>query len=280
MLSKVFVVGSVFGALALVLGGCSSDSKPATVPASINHPDIGSFCAAIGIAECSDTLLSNCGLSDKTACQGAVQSQCSSGTSDITFGRNTMSYQNKKGDDCIKAVQDAYADGVVDSGEYAKIRTSCDIAFSQLRDVGADCAIDADCDLSAGLVCSVTGTKLSCQKPGTKVKGDDCSQAPCAPGLVCVGGAAGICTDGREMGSQCTLITNPCKTTLLCEAGTCVAKLVTKDPCVTSEQCASGFCARVPDISNPMMPNPNSRQCLDKLVYGTGAPLCQNFTQK
>lgn len=278
-MTKLIGAFGVLAVFTLSLNGCSSDSKPTQeAPAAPKYPDLGAFCAAIGNAECSDSILTSCGVPDKTTCAGAVQATCVSGTGDVTFGRNTGNYQPSKGDACVAAVQAAYADAKVTAAEYGTLRAACDLAFSALRPVGYECSIDADCDITSGLICTVAGSKKKCAAPGTKGKGDDCTQAACMPPLVC--GPSNFCVSGRDQGSPCTAVSDPCSAGLLCENSVCVARHGTNTSCLANEECASGFCARVPDISNPMMLNPNARLCEEALVYGTGAPLCQNFFQK
>lgn len=280
MVTKLIGAFGVLAVFTLALNGCSSDSKPTqSAAAAPKYPDLGAFCTALGRSECSDNLISNCAVQGgATSCLGAVDARCLDATSDITFGRNTGNYQPEKGDACVTSVQTAYADGKVTADEYKSIRTTCDLAFSALRPVGYECKIDADCDLSAGLICTVAGGSKKCEKPGTKGPGEDCSQTACLPQYVC--SADSRCVTGRDKGSKCTPITDECSAGLLCDNNVCVDRYGTGTACVANEQCASGFCANVPDLSNTMMPNYNARLCLDALVYGTGAPLCQNFNQK
>ncbi len=268
-------LGSTFIALATV-AGCGSSEEPKKVEEP-KYRDSAAFCQAVAKAECSAAIRDACSAGDEAPCIAKVSSDCNSRNADVTFGLQTLeqNYRNDKAEACVGALAAAYADTNIKADEHAAIRKACDPVFSAQKGEGGPCKVDLDCDLGAGLTCDLgTGT---CRPVGTETKGGDCTSSRCAPGLFC-SSADKICFDGRGEGSACDPVSNPCKTTLLCEGALCVGKRGANSDCTSDDQCASGFCALVPEGTNK-----TRRICLSELSFGcpNGSCLstCNNFKQ-
>lgn len=262
-------------ALAMV-AGCGSSEDPVKVEEP-KFRDSAAFCQAVAKAECSAAIREACSAGDESSCVAKVSSDCNSRNADVTFGLQTLeqNYRNTKAEACVNALAASYGDTKISADEHRAIRKACDPVFSAQKGEGGPCKVDLDCDLAAGLTCDIfTGT---CRPVGTETKGGDCSSARCAPGLFC-SSVDKICFDGRGEGVMCDPVSNPCKASLLCEGGTCVAKRAANADCTSDDQCASEFCALVPEGSNKAR-----RICLTELSFGcpNGSCLstCNNFKQ-
>lgn len=269
----------MLGVVLLGAQGCGDD-KPEVKEVEDPYPDFGAFCSGVARAQCTKAIQDACSL-DSTSdseCTSEVSKACSNRDSDVTRDiKSTGNYRKDKAQACIDAVSGVYAKATISKDDHAAIRAACDVVFRGKSVAGFECEGDLDCE--EGLVCyrsDLSAAKGTCATPNAKAKGDDCSGNGdvCGAGLYCTPNDK-ICGARPDTGKACTA-TKPCVETLSCQnpddtgTGTCGDKKSSQAECQSDAECQSNFCALVGA----------KKICLDKLNFGTGSPVCENFDGK
>jgi hypothetical protein len=130
-----------------------------------------------------------------------------------------VSFSDARGDACIDAVSDAYADADLTGAELDTVRRlggDCSGIVTGTRALGQSCDTDNDCDRSNGAECIRRG-----------------------------GLPGGICQVAEEVGAgqSCSDPAQTCSDGFFCDGNNCIASKSAGQACANDVECApSGFC--------------------------------------
>jgi hypothetical protein len=287
------VVGLAFGALGVVVWGCSSSSG-----GSNPYPDVGHFCAAVAAAECQESgnsgmpaAFDNCSASksQQQECLSFRASECAKGSIIVPFPGSTsaMSRAFTSGNvqPCIDAINNAFGPNNASSNGIQSISYSqlfgmgnlvdiCEAVFAGSAGDGKQCTTNYDCT-QMGETCAQDplGTDLVCATPTPKPVGMRCAD----PGDQCTNGycqtpssGAPTCVALLANGTTCTA-DGQCTSSSHCSGGVCAALAEINEPCGSNADCdssASLFCDAY-HAGGPV--------CVKSLVFDNGQDDCQGY---
>jgi hypothetical protein len=233
------------------------------VKAGPKYPDLNSFCNGRATAECSDEVLLDCAIPNKSTCITKRQQICLS-----TAPAGT--YNPSAAENCIGQVSNAYSDGKITLDESTAIDSACLPVFDGSGGNGAACQADSDCRVSTGLRCvlSAGSSSGSCQVPQPVQGGGSCaaSNAQCIAGFHC--GLTAHCDIDAALGEACDSA-NPCGMGLLCpSAGMCVAKGADGSACTSGGDCLNGICNKSMTSATAM------GLCVSQVTLASMEPFC------
>lgn len=253
--------------VALVVACGGSEPGPGTGSSSLNTAN--SFCKAWGTAACNASVVDACGADEAEACVTSQQSFC---LDLLPYG-----YDPKYAQECIDAVEAAYADADLSAEELAvvlQLAAPCDRLIKGAGEAGATCAEDTDCNTLVDLRCVIKAgqSEGTCQVPVEVGGGDRCSGADqvCAAGYYCSGNN---CIAHKEVGEECASDDecspeNRCTATVDA-AGECVERLDEAEPCTADAECQSNLCAMARGATEGV--------CVSDIRLSAVIPLCQDL---
>jgi hypothetical protein len=250
----VFLSSAAFFAVS----ACSSSDEDEP-----NTPE--NFCARWASAACSPEVVS--------ACQAAGEDDCQQSQMAFCLGQlPATGFSGARADQCIDAVEAAYADADITSGEIhtvLRFAAPCDQLVRGLRAEGEACDSRSDCDAPSGFDCVFKGDAAegTCQLPETIGAGRDCSapNAVCEPGFYCNGEN---CIAGESVGDACTYHAQ-CGPEGYCGlTSVCQGRATVGEPCGFDEQCDSGVCYRF---------SATEQVCTDRLRLSRSEPICEDL---
>lgn len=282
------ILFSFLGVLALsAFNGCGDDTK---APDPDKYPGFGQFCNAIAEVECTAAVVENCSLPNREICISSVQNDCANGGTDLTknFTVNSDTYDPKKAEPCVAAVQAAFGDAKLDGTDLGNIEKACAPAFSAKAAVGFQCKTDFDCT-GGNLKCFYGSDGIGVCRVAVPVEGgSNCDQdgSVCPSGKYCFlssdAGVGRICKDKEATGAICGLGTRECADGNFCQLakdasgtltkdGVCVAKFAAGTECAADQECSTGRCGVVNTANGPV------GKCLTNIIFSASEPYCDNF---
>jgi hypothetical protein len=228
-------------------GGPDASGTPDAPQAGPPVTDVQSFCAARAAAECSDAVVSQCGVKDKASCITAGTAAC------IAAVPQGTTFQPGKAQPCLAAVTAAYSTGQITADAEAAINQACGPAvFSGPGAARAPCTGPYDCSSAQGLTCVVpfpppTDGTGKCLAPNDVAPGASCSGEAdvCAAGYYCEPKAQ-QCVAASLLGQPCAPGYQPCAPGLTCPGGifgsVCGAGGADGAPCTAATDCGSSLC--------------------------------------
>lgn len=236
---------------AFTLCDCSSDKEPA--PRSREQ-----FCQEWANAACSPEVVSACQAATVESCRLTQQRECQMLV--------PSTFSDKHGDECLRAVADAYADADLTGAELITVLQlggPCAGIVRGPKTRGESCVQDRDCDQSEGYRCLMRGEETgSCQIPEVIAPGQRCEapQQTCQSEYYCDGKN---CIAIKDEGDPCAADAE-CGEEARCSDGQCTPLLAIGAACVANGECASRLCYTVNDRStcaNRIRLSPAETQC-------------------
>jgi hypothetical protein len=222
--------------------GCSSD-QPGPGVEEDKFKNTAAFCKEWAEVACNDDVVENCN-GTRSGCVESQQSAC-----EVIV---PLGYKSTYAEDCLNAVEDAYADAELDAEELdvvLRLGGACATLIDGGGDEGDGCTESFDCDGVNGYECVIKPgeTAGTCQTPNEVPTGDLCraDDAVCSPDDYC---------DPNTDRCITRLESEPCPFDAACPAdyrcdiaadapeGTCEPRLSNGDDCIANEECASGIC--------------------------------------
>jgi hypothetical protein len=242
----------VLGAV-LAIASCSGTET--------KYPDPGSYCNGRAQAECSQEVISACGIPNASTCTAKRQEACMASAPAGTYNSNGA-------ETCINVVRTAFADARLSAQENRNVVDTCAAVFEGPGLANNACKKDSECKMNGGLRCvlrggSDTGT---CQIPQRVMGGGVCS-APnqlCAAGFHC--GPTDHCDINSQVGEPCNDVL-PCVESARCTlSGQCEKKLDDGSVCTSDGECLNSLCAR--GTSSPQ------GRCVAVMALAVNEPFC------
>jgi hypothetical protein len=207
------------------------------------------------------------------ACTAQVVSVCQTGAAECQASQATScrdwlpeDFQDVGVDECLSAVNEAYADADLDAAELDivwRLGAPCNgIVVAGVS--GETCESDANCSASTGLTCvfkdQPTGT---CERAEIVEAGFSCAERAeqCEPGFFCNGEN---CIVAGDAGDDC-VNDSQCAEGHSCQQGLCEAQASVGADCTTDRECESDICYEV-DVSE--------RVCVDRIRLSPAEPAC------
>lgn len=228
------------------------------------------FCDAWATDACQAKVVENCNANSATDCK-ATQS-------DFCLGIIPETYVSTHAAACLAKVKAAYADASLTSDELAvvlRLADPCDKLSKGNAAVGDSCEKNDDCNTAGGVTCVIKlgGNSGTCAKPEVVKGGDPCdhSDQVCDDGLYCDGDN---CLAYKKTGRACNgdyecVPEDHCVVAEGASASSCQPRLALNDTCTTDDECASGYCA--------MLPDDKMGECASTIVLSRLEPLCLNL---
>ena len=221
------------------------------------------FCSDWARAACSEEVVSRCQARDVHACRETQRRVC--------LELVPASFSDEMGDDCLDAVDHAYADGDLRGEELVTVYSlggACASIVVGAGRVSDPCSSDRDCDSLRGLVCARKSSQEhgTCQDPQLVGPGRDCEslRKVCSPGFYCDGTH---CVEGKRRGESCSFH-GECEPDGFCNAdGVCEAGRSVSEECSADIECASGVCH----------PFEDTQVCTDRIVLSRTDPACDDL---
>jgi len=213
-------------------------------PTAASLTSVQSFCEAYGQAQCTDAVVSACGVPDASACATAAAQACVANQPQGTM------YVAANAPACIALAGSTYASTTITVDQLAALASACGSqVFSGPGAARASCQTDYDCSSMAGLSCVVPfgQTAGHCYVPVVAQPGASCAQAPdvCTDGFYC-DPMTQACTVDAVAGAGCGPGYNQCADGLACSGGgpfaTCMAASPDGYACGVDTDCAGGMC--------------------------------------
>jgi hypothetical protein len=251
---------ALLGLFSALVSACAAGSvTPPAPPASAASADggdggnvdlstVNAFCNARAAAECSDAVISQCVVSDKTSCLTKGAASCMAAVPQGT------TYQQGKAQACLDAVTAAYGMGQITAASQATIDQACGPAlFSGPGAARSPCSGPYDCSSAQSLTCIIafpapTDGMGKCLVPNNVPAGAACSGEAdvCADSYYCEP-MSKQCVADEAVGQSCSPGYQPCATGLTCPGlgifgSTCKALPPDGSPCKAGTDCASGLC--------------------------------------
>jgi hypothetical protein len=229
---------------ALAASACAAGSQPAGPNADATYPDVQSFCAGYGHAECTDAVVHACGASDGASCENAMAASC------IASQPQGTTYVPGKAAACIELAASTYATTTITAEQIAALSVACGpLVFSGPGQARATCASDYDCSSQEGLSCVVPFGQTSgrCYVPVVVQPGEACPDEPdeCTAGFYC-DPTSKACTPAAAAGAGCGEGYKPCADGFTCVGpgpfAACQPKGADGYPCTLDTDCAGGLC--------------------------------------
>jgi hypothetical protein len=221
--------------------GCSSD-QPGPGVEDDKFKTEAAFCAEWAEVACNDDVVSACNGST----DGCIDSQASACGVIVPYG-----YKATYAEDCLNAVEDAYADAELDAEELdvvLRLGGNCATLVDGGQDEGETCTSSFDCDGVNGYECVIKAdeTSGSCHVPVEAGGGEQCDESDvvCEEGFYCNGSD---CLIRRDEMDACTGDAM-CAAELRCDIamgeteGVCEPRLANGQACTGNDECASGIC--------------------------------------
>jgi hypothetical protein len=251
---------------AFVWFGCSG-SQPGPGAEEDKLSTEAAFCAEWAKAVCSEDAVLACN-GTRSGCLTTQQAAC----------RVLVppGYQSDHAEDCLEAVEDAYADAELTAEELEvvlKLGGDCSRLNDGGQEEGDDCVANVDCDGVNGFECVIRPGDSSgtCQIPVEVAPGGRCStpEAVCPADVYCNGTNCVVrslegetCAgDMCEPGLRCALATGDTETT-------CIPMLGIGDPCSADADCASNVCIGSTDTD---------KICVSSIILTVRDPLCRDL---
>jgi hypothetical protein len=271
---KLLTLTSVLTITLLV--GCGSDSDDDAPPNPL--ATVSGFCQAWAELACNPNVVNYCAADDADACQSSQSEFCEELVP-------SNGYDATNASDCLRAVENAYADGDLDADELMVVRAlggECSTLIRGDADEGEACDENSDCDTTAGFTCvQRAGDQGTCQVPREVDAGRSCSAADavCDDGFYCDGRN---CVERLPEDTEC-LDSSECAEDLRCEVtsngeagasgvpsgqGTCVPRAGTLDPCESHDDCVSGFCLAL---------DGGAGECINQIRLARSEPICEQL---
>jgi hypothetical protein len=250
--------------LAAPLAGC---------PSSTDIP----YCSKSAIAECRDmfdccsgaqreTALGSENVNDQDKCKHDMEAICEQSLAKYLYAveQGTVTYDETKGDACIKAYEHPDGQCSTFSDTSAADGVCKDIPFEGKQAVGSACHWDFECVTDS--YCKVDTCTALAQS------GESCLFVSCASGLYCsvTGTSLGTCASLKGQGDTCSS-TLECQTGLYCDTQ-CKSPLSAGSVCTSNSVCDSGSCS-TGTCSGTSQPCESDSSCYGKCTHG-GA-MCQ-----
>jgi|HubBroStandDraft_1064217.scaffolds.fasta_scaffold60874_3 hypothetical protein len=267
----------------LALSACAAGSaepestaappKKTAMPAA-SLDTVADFCAAQAEAECSEAVVSACGISDKSACEKASAKSCISAVPQGT------TYQPSKAPACLAKVTAAYSTAEITASALASLDPACGSnLFAGPGAARAPCMTNYDCDSAKGLECVLPNPPPDdnmgqCFIPEVLPPGGDCS----GQGTVCPGGTycdpTGLtCVTDSQLGDGCNPPDYPCAAGLACSGAgpfaTCMEMGADGSACEAATDCSSGLCDKATDQAEGT--------CASSIMLSSLDSMCQSL---
>jgi hypothetical protein len=236
----------VLAVVTIVLAAGCANGGP--TPPEANSPaalsTVQAFCQAYGQAQCTEVVLSACGVSDATSCAAAASQACLSSQPQGT------TYVAANAPACIALVTSTYTSTTLTKDQLAALDSTCGTqVFSGPGAARAACQSDYDCSSAQGLSCVVPfgQTAGNCYVPTVSQPGASCAgeSAVCTDGFYCAP-MTQACTADATVNMGCSPGFNQCADGLACSGGgpfaTCMAASPDGYPCGVETDCAGGMC--------------------------------------
>jgi hypothetical protein len=248
-LALVFVFAS------FVLFACGEEEKPPRSRAE--------FCLQWAAAACSEEVVSVCQAEDVDACRSAQEGFCRDVVPDT--------FVDDHADECLQAVQDAYADADLNGEELITVRSlgePCDRLALGTEDEGGPCTENNDCNTALGFECAIKADDEtgSCELTEEVGPGQDCDEPHqvCPVGFYCNGDN---CVSADDVGEAC-LSHDECGEEGFCDAeGECAERKSVNEACTADAECEDGICY---DFDGEMV-------CTDRIRLTRTEVLCQDL---
>jgi len=212
--------------------------------ATPSYSDVQSFCQAYAQAQCSQVVVSACGVSDATTCATTAAQVC------VANQPQGTTYVATNAPACIALVSSTYSSTTITKDQLAALASTCGTQmFSGPGAARAACQTDYDCSSIAGLSCVVPfgQTAGNCYVPTDAQPGASCAEQfdVCTDGFYC-DPMSQACTADAVVGAGCSPGYNQCADGLSCSGGgpfaTCVAASPDGYPCGLDTDCVGGMC--------------------------------------
>jgi uncharacterized membrane protein YgdD (TMEM256/DUF423 family) len=233
------VISVVFAA------ACANGGPPPPDPTSAAaYPDVNSFCEAYGQAQCSQVVISACGVKDASMCAAAAAQAC------LADQPQGTTYVSAHAPACIALVTSTYTSTTLTKDQLAALATTCGTQmFSGPGEARSTCQSDYDCSSSDGLSCVVPfgQTAGKCYVPTPSQPGAACGQESdvCPDGFYC-SPMSQACTADAAANVGCSPGFNQCADGLTCSGAgpfaTCTAASPDGYPCGVDTDCVGGMC--------------------------------------
>jgi len=246
--------------------GCSSTETHLDPNATVS-----SFCENWGRQACSAKVVLACSGADKLetelteSCVESQQAFCAQLLP-------SKGYSSQKATQCLRAVQTAYADGVLSADDIAVVRhrgEPCNHLVKGSQGVGESCASDDECDTLKNYSCVFKSGVGTCQIPALVANGTSCAaaDAACNPDFYC--GADQYCVHVKSAGNSCTE-SFECDTGLECDSHSskCVMR-VDATSCTKDDDCTTKVC----DI--PV--NSATGRCVQSITLSGSSSICEDL---
>ena len=238
----------------LLAVSCESEPEPRTR---------SEFCSDWARAACSSEAVSRCQARDVNACRATQRRAC--------LERVPANFADEMGDECLEAVDKAYADGDLQGEELATVYAlagACSSIVVGPGRVDDPCSTDRDCDSLRGLVCARKSTQDqgTCQDPQRVAPGRDCEslRKVCSEGFYCDGSH---CIEAKRSGESCGFHAE-CDPDAFCNPdGVCEAGRKVSEACNEDVECSSGVCLEFED----------TKSCTDRIVLSRSDPACDDL---
>jgi hypothetical protein len=218
---------------------CTVEEDP---PDPLAKPE--GFCQAWAERACQPDVVEFCNAKSVETCQDSQTDFCLS----ILPGNFTSQHA----EECLNAVQDAYSDATLDSGELAIVRrlaAPCDQLSKGTRTSGQSCSDNNECNTADGFSCILKlGVETGvCAKPEEVAAGEACD----GPTQVCKAGYfcnAENCVAYKKTGGTCDgdyqcKLEDHCVKEADADTGTCEVRADLNEVCSQDADCQSGYCA-------------------------------------
>jgi len=250
----------------LSVAGCSGTETTPDPNATVS-----TFCENWGRQACSSKVVLACSGADKLSstltedCVGSQQAFCEGLLP-------AKGYSSQNATQCLRAVQAAYADGVLSADEIAIVRhrgEPCNHLVRGPQGDGESCASDDDCDTLKKYLCVLKSGQGSCQIPTLADNGTSCAapEAACNTDFYC--GADEYCVHVKDVGSACSA-SFECATGLECDPDTekCVTR-VAATSCTADNDCTTKAC----DIPVGL----TTGRCVKSITLSGSSKICEDL---
>jgi len=236
----LIALSAAFAVAACANGGATPPS--ADSPAA--YPNVEAFCEAYGQAQCSQAVVSACGVTSESTCATSASAAC------LAAQPQGTSFVSANAPACIALVTNTYTSTTFSADQMSALATTCGTqVFSGPGAARSACQSDYDCSSAQGLSCVIPfgQTAGKCYVPTIAQPGASCSQESdeCTDNFYCDPTTL-ACTPDATVGQGCGPGYNQCADGLQCSGAgpfaTCAAAAPDGYACGVDTDCQGGMC--------------------------------------